>query len=53
MIDTEQRPRVRCPRCNQPEPELFPAFGSPEHKEWIARRLSRNLRFRRMVEGKS
>jgi len=29
---------------------LVPDFGSPEHFEWIARRLARNVRFRREVE---
>ncbi len=33
MIDTEARPRI-------------PEYGSDEHKRQIARRLSRNLRFR-------
>jgi hypothetical protein len=28
----------------------FPAYGSREHMEWIARRLSRNLAFRRRLE---
>jgi len=33
MIDIEQRPRI-------------PEYGSEEHKRQIARRLSRNLRWR-------
>jgi hypothetical protein len=28
----------------------LPHFGSDEHVEWIARRMSRNLRFRADVE---
>ena len=27
----------------------IPIFGSPEHKEWLAERLSRNVAFRQMV----
>ena len=34
-----------------PPKEPFPPFGSLEHREWIARRLSANLRLRRDVEA--
>ena len=39
MIDLEQRPQI-------------PAYGSREHKEWLARRLSRNLRFKFWLEDR-
>jgi hypothetical protein len=32
------------------ESPRIPVFGSREHLEWIARRLSKNLRLRRIVE---
>ncbi|HEV2029563.1 MAG TPA: hypothetical protein VGS16_13710 [Candidatus Dormibacteraeota bacterium] len=35
MIDLEQRQRI-------------PEYRSREHMEWLAKRLSRNLRFRRL-----
>jgi hypothetical protein len=38
----------------QPQPNdsiCFPRFGSDEHREWLARRLERNLRFRRQQEA--
>jgi hypothetical protein len=31
-------------------PDVNAPFGSDEHLEWLARRLSKNLRFRREVE---
>ena len=35
MIDLNQHPRI-------------PIYGSPEHKEWLVRRIRRNLRHRRL-----
>jgi hypothetical protein len=29
----------------------LPEFGSPAHLDWLARRLSRNIRFRAQVEA--
>ncbi len=30
------------------ERQQIPEYGSREHKQWLAKRLSRNLRFRRV-----
>ncbi len=43
MSAANQLPRSNSPSASAP-------YGSREHMEWIARRLSRNLRFKRLVE---
>jgi hypothetical protein len=48
MNDTDERPQIRCPRCGQSEPSVLPAYRSREHMESLARRLSHNLRHRRL-----